>query len=110
MRTLNRQAANRMRQGRRQAPTATDRMPTVDLTPLTELIERLSRQHADLSAATAGWQARALQAEERLLQLTATIERGDDALGTIQKRVVGGGSHPYDKQSSASEVLCGRSS
>jgi hypothetical protein len=57
-------------------------MPTVDLTPLTELIERLSRQNADLSAATAGWQARALQAEERLLQLTATIERDDDAPGS----------------------------
>jgi len=42
------------------------------------LIERLSRQNADLSAATAGWQARALQAEERLYQLTATIERDDD--------------------------------
>ena len=59
-------------------------MPTVDLTPLTELIERLSRQHADLSAATAGWQARALQAEERLYQLTATIERDDDAPGSSE--------------------------
>jgi hypothetical protein len=46
------------------------------------LIERLSRQNADLSAATAGWQARALQAEERLLQLAATIERDDDAPGS----------------------------
>jgi hypothetical protein len=49
------------------------------------LIERLSRQNADLSAATAGWQARALQAEERLYQLTATIERDDDALGSPER-------------------------
>lgn len=56
-----------------------DRPATVDLTPLTELVERLSRQNADLSAAAAGWQARAMQAEDRLQQLTATIERDDDA-------------------------------
>ncbi len=31
-------------------------------------------------------------------------------LGTIQKRVVGGVRHPYDKQSSVPLVLCGRSS
>jgi hypothetical protein len=49
------------------------------------LIERLSRQNADLSAATAGWQARALQAEERLLQLAATVERDDDALGSPER-------------------------
>lgn len=62
-----------------------DRIPTVDLTPLTALIERLSRQNADLSAATAGWQARALQAEERLLQLAATVERDDDAPGSSER-------------------------
>ena len=53
---------------------------TVDLAPLAELIERLSRENADLSAAATGWQARAMRAEDELKQLTATVPSTDEAV------------------------------
>jgi hypothetical protein len=49
---------------------------TVDLAPLADLIADLTRQNAQPTEAAAVWQVRAIQAEERLKQLTA----GGDAL------------------------------
>ncbi len=48
-----------------------DRMPTVDLAPLADLIERQAKELADLREAAAIWQVRARQAEEQLKQLSA---------------------------------------
>jgi hypothetical protein len=48
-----------------------DRTPTVDLAPLTTLIDDLTRRNADLSAAAAMWQTRAAHLENELKQLTA---------------------------------------
>ena len=48
-----------------------DRMPTVDLAPLTDLIDDLTRRNADLAAAAAMWQTRAAHLENQLKQLTA---------------------------------------
>jgi len=48
-----------------------DRMPTVDLAPLADLIERQAKELADLREAAAIWQVRARQAEEQLKALTA---------------------------------------
>ncbi|MGI8485785.1 MAG: hypothetical protein ACR2OU_16180, partial [Thermomicrobiales bacterium] len=48
-----------------------DRTPTVDLSPLADLIERQARELADLREAAAIWQIRARQAEDKLLELTA---------------------------------------
>jgi len=47
------------------------RTPTVDLAPLTDLIDDLTRRNADLSAAAAMWQTRAAHLENELKQLTA---------------------------------------
>ena len=45
--------------------------PAVDLAPLTDLIADLHRENTRLTEAAAVWQVRAVQAEERLKQLTA---------------------------------------
>jgi hypothetical protein len=49
----------------------TDQQPTIDLAPLTALIERQGKELADLREAAAVWQIRARQAEERLQAITA---------------------------------------
>ncbi len=53
----------------------------MDLPPLTELIDRQGRGLRQLTEAVAVWQVRALQAEERLTQLTTgeTTNTGEDA-------------------------------
>ncbi len=48
-----------------------DHQPTVDLAPLTELIDDLTRRNADLAATAAMWQARAAHLKNQLKQLTA---------------------------------------
>jgi excisionase family DNA binding protein len=50
---------------------ATDRTPIVDFVPLVDHIAGLERQVQQLTEAATVWQFRALQAEERLQQLTA---------------------------------------
>lgn len=57
--------------------TRRDRMPTVDLAPLTDLIDDLTRRNADLAAAAAMWQTRAAHLENQLLQLTASTTDSD---------------------------------
>lgn len=54
-----------------------DRIPTVDLAPLTTLIDDLTRRNADLAAAAAMWQTRAAHLENQLLQLTAGTTDSD---------------------------------
>ena len=44
---------------------------TIDLAPLTDLIDDLTRRNADLAAAAAMWQTRAAHLENELKQLTA---------------------------------------
>ncbi len=58
----------------------TDQPTTVDLTPLSELIDRQNREIRQLAEAAAACNVRALQAEERLQQLTAgeTVNVGED--------------------------------
>ena len=53
----------------------------MDLAPLAELIDRQGRELRQLAEAAAVWQVRALQAEERLKQLTAgpITDAGEDA-------------------------------
>ncbi len=51
----------------------------VDLGPLAELIERQGTEIRQLAEAAAVWQVRALQAEERLKQLTAGDDTPTDA-------------------------------
>ncbi len=48
-----------------------DRTPTVDLSPLADLIERQARELAALREAAAIWQIRARQAEDTLRELAA---------------------------------------
>ena len=55
-----------------------DRIPTVDLTPLTDLIERQARELADARAAATLWQERARLLGDRLL----AIEPGTEAVGS----------------------------
>jgi len=45
--------------------------PAVDLAPLTDLIADLHRENTRLTEAAAVWQVRAMQAEDRLKQITA---------------------------------------
>jgi len=54
-------------------------MPTVDLAPLADLIERQAKELADLREAAAIWQVRARQAEEQLKVLTAGNVAPDNA-------------------------------
>lgn len=57
------------RQEERREP---DRMATVvDVGPLADLIDDLTRRNADLAAAAAMWQTRAVHLEDQLKQLTA---------------------------------------
>jgi len=56
-----------------------DRTPTVDLSPLADLIERQARELADLREAATIWQIRARQAEEQLKQLTAGETHAESA-------------------------------
>ncbi len=53
------------------ATTPTDQQPTIDLAPLADLIDDLTRRNADLAATAALWQTRAAHLEDRLKQLTA---------------------------------------
>ena len=66
--TVDQQDATADRQDARQSG---DRMPTVDLAPLTDLIDDLTRRNADIAAAAAMWQTRAAHLENELKQLTA---------------------------------------
>lgn len=62
--------------------TERDRIPTVDLAPLTDLIDDLTRRNADLAAAAAMWQTRAAHLENELKQLTVGIEVPTDVAET----------------------------
>ncbi len=64
---------------RQDAQQSGDRMPTVDLAPLADLIERQAKELADLREAAAIWQIRARQAEEQLKQLSAGNVMPEDA-------------------------------
>jgi len=64
---------------RQDAQQSGDRMPTVDLAPLADLIERQAKELADLREAAAIWQVRARQAEEQLKVLTAGNVAPDNA-------------------------------
>ncbi len=64
---------------RQDAQQSADRMPTVDLAPLADLIERQAKELADLREAAAIWQVRARQAEEQLKQLMAGNVVSDNA-------------------------------
>jgi hypothetical protein len=64
------------RQDTQPSPTGlrqdTDRITTVvDVAPLAELIDNLTRRNTDLSATAAMWQTRAAHLEDQLKQLTA---------------------------------------
>ena len=52
-------------------------MPTVDLAPLTTLIDDLTQRNADLLAAAAMWQTRAAHLENQLKQLSAGTTDSD---------------------------------
>jgi hypothetical protein len=65
------------RQAGQQEP---DRIATVmDVAPLADLIDDLTRRNADLAATAAMWQTRAAHLEDRLKQLTA----GETSPGTV---------------------------
>jgi len=53
------------------SPEPTAAPPIVDLAPLADLIDHLRHENRQLAEAAAVWQVRALQAEERVKQLTA---------------------------------------
>ncbi len=53
--------------------TPTDPQPTIDLAPLADVIDDLTRRNAELAAAAAMWQTRAAHLEDRLKQLTAGV-------------------------------------
>jgi excisionase family DNA binding protein len=54
-----------------------ERVDIVDLAPLTDLIDDLTRRNADLAAAAAMWQTRAAHLENELKQLTAGDSQPD---------------------------------
>ncbi len=62
-----------------QRPTTTDQAGNVDLAPLAAVIADLTRENRQLAEAAAIWQVRAVQAEERLKQLTAGGDTPTDA-------------------------------
>ncbi len=62
-----------------QRPTTTDQAGNVDLAPLAAVIADLTRENRQLAEAAAIWQVRAVQAEERLKQLTAGDDTPPDA-------------------------------
>jgi hypothetical protein len=53
------------------ATIPTDQRPTIDLSPLADVIRDQNRRLEELSSSAAFWQVRALQAEDQLKQLTA---------------------------------------
>ena len=65
-----------------QRPTTTDQAATVDLAPLAAVISDLTRENRQLAEAATAWQVRAMQAEERLKQLTASASADDDIRDT----------------------------
>jgi len=65
-----------------QRPTTTDQAATVDLAPLAAVISDLTRENRQLAEAATAWQVRAIQAEERLTQLTAGASADDDIRDT----------------------------
>jgi hypothetical protein len=56
---------------RQDAQQSGDRTPTIDLAPLADVIDDLTRRNADLAATAAMWQTRAAHLEDQLKQLTA---------------------------------------
>jgi hypothetical protein len=77
-----------------------DRMPTVDLSPLTELIERQAAELQRLAASSAMWQTRAAHLEQQLLAIEATTiapgspetnGRGASGIRAWVRRLMGGG-------------------
>ncbi len=86
--------------GRQGAQQSGGRMPTVDLTPLTDLIERQARELADARAAAMLWQERARTLEDRLVAIEATTiapqspeSDGSPSTGVMGwvRRLMGGG-------------------
>jgi hypothetical protein len=74
----------------------------VDLAPLADLIADLHRENARLTEASTIWQVRAMQAEDRLKQLTAGDEAAQDAAsarsdatGTTEGREAGQAAAPW---------------
>ena len=65
-----------------QRPTTTDQATPVDLAPLAAVISDLTRENRQLAEAATVWQLRAIQAEERLTQLTAGASTDDDIRDT----------------------------
>ena len=51
------------------ATTPADQQPTIDLAPLAEVIDDLTRRNAELAATAAMWQTRAAHLEDQLKQL-----------------------------------------
>ncbi len=68
-----------------QRPTTTDQTANVDLAPLAAVIADLTRENRQLAEAAAIWQVRAVQAEERLKQLTAGNDTRTDAPSAAQE-------------------------
>jgi hypothetical protein len=64
---------------RQDAQQSGDRTPTIDLSPLADVIDDLTQRNADLAATAAMWQTRAAHLEDQLKQLTA----GEIVLGTV---------------------------
>jgi len=69
--TTNRPPPSATDQPTNQRPTTTDQATPVDLAPLAAVISDLTRENRQLAEAATAWQIRAMQAEERLKQLTA---------------------------------------
>jgi hypothetical protein len=59
------------------ATKPTDQQPTIDLAPLAEVIDDLTRRNAELAAAAAMWQTRAAHLEGQLKQLGTGETRPD---------------------------------
>jgi len=86
--------------GRQGAQQSANRMPTFDLTPLADLIERQARDLADARAAAMLWQERARVLGDRLLAIepgTGAVEgspandRGASGVLAWVRRRLGGG-------------------
>ncbi|MDP9357723.1 MAG: sigma-70 region 4 domain-containing protein [Chloroflexota bacterium] len=83
-----------------QRPTTTDQAGNVDLAPLAAVIADLTRENRQLAEAAAIWQVRAVQAEERLKQLTAGDDTPADAPSAAQEPQHG--AHPVETAPDAS--------
>ncbi len=77
--------------------TPTDHRPTIDLAPLTDLIDDLTRRNTDLAATAAMWQTRAAHLEDQIKQLAT----GETAPSTSSEAL---GSRRSDHQ--PSQGLC----